>query len=350
MKFYGPETAGPVEIFSTLDGTLAPIGSYVVLENYIDSGGIGTVIAYSTYQIVDANKRRGAKLFPSTYLVRDDDYHVVGTRSPTFEVTFDGGATWQGVESVWFDFQNGTVNFPAGVYIYFWSDHTLEAGSSRHFWTPNGYRLVWAPFGDPITVRYPPTGYAGTSYTVAGQKSELRIYDEMLAVGYNRVGTPVTTLARYSQFQELARSIHVARKDIIYTGGASLEGLLYTFCRLNKCINLAAVDQDGTTITTGWESLSMMLTDAEYNFSDLTTTLTFSQEALTAMGDNADLLKRRLKIGLVETVRMIEMHNVFSTFQSPYTRGKPIKYVSGIVYNDYDLFYDPQLKRTDRAM
>lgn len=351
VSFYGPETAGPVEIYSTLDGTLAPIGDYTQLELFTDSGGIGTVDVYPAYQIVDSAKRRGAKLFPSTYLVRDDAYHWVGTRSPCLEFSFDLGGTWRACESIWFDFQNGIAYFPAGVWIYFWSDHELEAGSTRHYWTPNAYRLVWAPYGEPLRVRYPTTGWEGTSYTIAGQKSELRIYDEMLAVGYNRIGIPVTTASRVAQYTELARSIQVTKKDILYTGGCTIQGLRYEFCRLNKCVNIAGVDADGVAVTTGWESLNIILTDAEYNFEDSITTLTFSSEALTALGDDQDLLKQRLKIGgNVEVLRQIEMSYQYSQFQSPYTRGAPIKFVSGIAVNDYDLYFDKSLGTVERAL
>jgi hypothetical protein len=350
VKFYGPETAGPVEVFSTLDGTLTPIGPYTVLENFVDSGGLGTVTAYGAYQIVDPDKRRGARLLPTVAFVRDDAYTTVGTRSPAFEITFDGGNTWRAVESVWFDYQNGIVNLPEGMYTYLWSDHRLEEGNSRHFWTPNGFRLIWAPYGDPITVRYPPSGYAGSSYTVAGQKSELRIYDEMLSVGYNRIGIPVTTATRVTQYQELARSIWVSKADILYTGGCTLEGFRYEFCRLNKCINIAAVNANGAPIVTGWEGLNIILTDVEYNFEDVTTQLTFNSEALTALGDNQDLLKRRLKIGMVQKIRQIQMRYLYSQFQSPYTRGGPITYVSGIAYTDQDLYYDPNTGKTEGAL
>lgn len=351
VKFYGPETAGPVEYFSTLDGSLAPIGTPSVVEDYIDSGGIGTVLVYPAYQIVDSTKRRGARLFPTTTIVRDDEYHWVGTRSPSFQFSFDGGETWRTCESIWFDWQNGIANFPEGVWIYYWSDHRLELGSTRQYWTPNAYRLIWAPYNAPITVRYPSSGYAGTSYTVAGQTSERRIYDEMLAVGYNRIGTPVTTATRVAQYEELARSIHVASKDIVYTGGCQLDGLRYEFCRLNRCVNIAAVDTDGDPITTGWESVNMILTDVEYNFADQTTTLTFSQDALIAMGDEIDLLKKRLRIGYVQTIRVMNAYLTYRHDESKYAN-KPGGYnvASGVVYSDYDMYYDPQLNKVDNAL
>ena len=351
VKFYGPETSGPVEIFSTLDGSLTPIGPSTQIEMYIDSGGIGTVDVFGAYQIVDSTKRRGARLFPTTFLIRDDAYHWVGTRSPTLEFSFDNGDTWRACESVWFDWQNGIVSFPEGVFIYFWTDMELEPGSTRHYWTPNAYRLIWAPYNPPITVRYPASGYAGTSYSVAGQTSEKRIYDEMLAVGYNRIGLPITTASRVAQYEELARSIHTACKDIIYTGGCQLDGLKYDFCRLNRCVNVAAVDMDGDVITTGWEAVHMILTDVEYNFAEQTTSLTFSQEALTAMGDEIDLLKQRLRIGYVQTIRVMNAYLTFSQDRSKYSN-KPEKYTyaSGVVYSDYDLYYDPNLGKVDNAL
>jgi hypothetical protein len=68
------------------------------------------------------------------------------------------------------------------------------------------------------------------------------------------------------------------------------------------------------------------------------------------MGDSIDLLKERLRIGLVDKIRVITLENVYSTFQSAYTKGKPITYVSGIVYNDYDLWYDSRLGTTEAAL
>lgn len=350
IRFCGPETAGPTEIFSTLDGTLAAIDEPTVLETYTDIHGTGTVEAHGVFQIVNVDSRRGARLLPAPEFVRENDYFWVSTRSPYFELSFDLGLTWQAVESFGFDFQHGIAFIPAGLYPYFWSDHELQYGSTQHFWVPNAYRLVWAPYHDPITVRRPTSGYAGTSYTVAGQTSELLMYDEMLAVGYNRAGIAVTTESRVAQYEQLGDALLAAQKDIIYTGGCLLEGLLYDFCRLGRCVNLAAVDHDGNPLTTGWEAINAVVSDVEYDFARQTTALTFSQAALLAWGDNVDLLHERLRIGLVEKIRIVDSRPVFSEFQSPYTPGGPIQYQSGIVYHDEDLFYDPQLGTLERAL
>lgn len=350
VMFYGPEVC-TVEVFSTLDSTLAAIDSPFTLETYTDSGGSGTVQVHQRYQIVDTSKRRGCRLLPEGTTVRDDDYHYVQTRSPMFEISFDGGASWQAVESCIYDFQNGSVFFGEGLYTYFYTDHP-PAGSTQHYFPPNAFRLIWAPYADPISVRSPSSGYSGTSNSVAGQTSVLRIYDEMLSVGYNRIGTPVTTASRLAQYQKLADAILAAKKDIVYTGGCVLEGIQYEFCRLNRVINLAAVDADGATITTGWESIGAVLSEVEYNFSELTTTLTFSQEALNTMGDSIDLLKQRLRIkGALERIRIMSMSYQWRHEESTYSN-KPGGYnvISGITYNDYDLWYNSDTGTKEAAL
>lgn len=351
IKFYGPETAGPTGIYSTLDGSLSITSPPTILETFTDSHGTGTVNAYTQFQITSVNQRRGARRLPTLFWVREHEFFMVGTQSPSFEITFDGGQTWQGLESVWFDFQNGTANIPDGLYPYFWSDHRLDPNSSQHFWTPNGYRLIWAPYRDPLIVRRPPTGFVGTSHTVAGQTSELHIYDEMLAVGYNRVGIPVTTATRVAQFECLGDNLLAARKDIIYTGGCVLDGLRYEFCKLQRCINLAAVDANGNSLLTGWEDINAILTDVEFNFAEQTTTLTFSQEALAAWGDNIDLLKQRLLIGYVDKIRDIQFYYTWGHFDSKYSN-KPGGYDAwtGLVYTDRDLYFDPRLGTIEEAL
>ena len=350
VKFFGPETT-ETDTFSTLDGSLTIIDAGTTLETAVDAGGSFDVIAYSQFQITDEDKRRGAKRFPATYLVRENDYFVVGTQSPSFEITFDSGATWQALESVWFDFQLGIATIPTGCYPYFYADPPLQPGNTQKFWTPNGYRMHWAYYVDPITVRRPATGFVGTINTVAGSTGEKKIYDEMLAVGYSRAGTPVTTASRVAQFEALGDAILAAIKDIIYTGGCTLDGLKYDFCRLNRRINIAAVDHNGAAVTTGWEDINAILTDVEYNFAEQTTTLTFSQEALQQWGDNIDLLKTRLRMGYVEKIRDIQIGYTWGDFKSVYSnRGPGYKAWTGVVYTDRDLFYDANLGTIEEAL
>lgn len=351
VKFYGPEVAGPTEEFSTLDGSLSITSPPTILETFTDIHGTGTVNAYTQFQVTDPTKRRGAKRLPATYLVRENDYFWVGTQSPVFLISWDSGANWQGVESFWFDFQHGTANIPDGLYPYFWSDHPILPGSSQHFWTPNAYKIVWAPFNPPLSVRRPSSGFSGTSNSVAGQTSIKHIYDEMLSVGFSRTGIPVATATRVAQYEKLGDAILSAVQDIIYTGGCVLEGLRYEFCRLNCNVNLAAVNHNGSTVTTGWESINAVVSDVEYNFAEKTTTLTFSSEALNALGDNIDLLKQRLKIGLVEKIREVLLQYQWGHFESKYSN-KPGGYDAwtGVVYTDRDLYYDSRLGTVEEAL
>lgn len=90
----------------------------------------------------------------------------------------------------------------------------LDPDSSRHFWTPNAYRMIWAPYADPLIVRRPASGFVGTSHTVAGATNVRYIYDEMLSVGLNRVGVPVTTASRVTQFEALGDNILAAGTSI----------------------------------------------------------------------------------------------------------------------------------------
>ncbi len=350
VEFRGPTRTDVIDA-STLDGSLSITSAPTILETYTDAGGGGTSNAYTQFQITNPLWRRGAKRLPSTYLVREHEYFWAATQSPTFLISFDAGSTWQGLESVFFDFQNGIVQIPDGLYPYFWSDHRLDPTSSRQFWTPNAYRLIWAKYSDPIIVRRPASGFVGTSHTVAGATNVRYIYDEMLAVGYNRVGTPVTTSTRIAQFEALGDNILAACKDIAYAGGCQLDGLKYDFFKLQKCINLAAVDADGATLTTGWESIKAILTDVEYDFAEQTTTLTFSQDQLTAWGDNIDLLKQRLKIGYVEMFRDIRWQMQWRTLETVYSNKpeKP-KVWSGLTYTDRDLYYDPRMGTVEEAL
>ena len=351
VKIYGPETT-ETAIYSTLDGSLSITSAPTILETYTYSGGTATVNAYTQFQITDAANRRGAKLLPAIATVRESDYYWVGTRSPMFECSFDSGNTWQAVGSLIFDFYNGVINIPDGLYVYFYSEDLLDPTSTQHFWTPNAYRVIWAPYRDPITVRSPTSGYSGTSNTVAGQTSEFHMYDEMLAVGYNRLGVPVTTASRVAQYEKLAAALLAAKKDIVYAGGCLLDGLKYDFCRLNRAINLAAVDEDGVSLTTGWEGIKAVVSDVEYNFADQTTSLTFSQEALNVWGDNVDSLKARLKInGMMERIRIFNWQYTWRHEESKYAN-KPGGYDvwAGVVYNDYDLFWDRQAGTFEEAL
>jgi hypothetical protein len=122
-----------------------------------------------------------------------------------------------------------------------------------------------------------------------------------LAIGYER-GIPFSTPARLAQFQQLADIMQAQRRDIVYAGGCTLDGLQYEFQRLNQAISFAALDGDGNPLTTGWEAIQALLTDVEYDYDQGITTLQFSSDQLELAGFDAEFLKHRLKIKALNRV------------------------------------------------
>lgn len=324
IEIRGPETTvvaapggeGDVDVFQTAGSapSLVPLGDGILLQNYSTPGGMFEARAYTQYQIVDSTKRRGAKLLSRTVTVpmmtphpsgESFGYEFMQCRSPTLQISFDDGSTWMTVLGVVFDFQNGIASLSNPIYYY--TDPAPIPASTQKFFPPTNVRLVWAYYADPITVRVPASGWEGTALTVAGLKNTLHLYDQQLAVGYE-YGTPVTTAARTAAFEVLAQALLDERKDIVWTGGCVLEGLVYDFSLLNKRVNFAAVDEDGDPITTGWEAIGAHVTEVEYDYENQLTTLTFSSDQMALMKVDVERLKDRLKI------KALEQRPVYTTF------------------------------------
>jgi hypothetical protein len=331
VRIYGPPTTvvaapggeGDVGAFSTApvgsgsDGTgggLTTLGSGYVLETYNTSTGFRDAVAYTQFQIVDENKRRGAKMLSRTVTVpmvapKPDlemlGYEFIPVKSPTLQLSFDNGSTWMTILGTFFDFKNGIANSVNPIYYYV--SPAPVFGSTQTFFVPTTYRLIWAYYASPLSVRKPSSGFEGTAYTDADLESVFEVYDESLAVGYE-YGTPVTTATRRAQFEKLAQQLLDERKNIVWTGGCTLEGLKYEFASLNRRINFTSEDADGAALTTGWESINAFLTDVEYDFTMSVTTLTFSSDQMALMRVDVERLKEKLKIrALNQTV----VHTVF---------------------------------------
>lgn len=324
IEIRGPETTvvcapggeGDEDVLQT-DGSapsLSPVGSGIVLQDYSNPSGMQQAVAYTQYQIVNTTKRRGAKLLSRTVTVPmmaphpsgdTFGYEYIQCRSPTLQISFDGGWTWMTVLGVNFDFQNGIATMSNPIYYYY--STAPIAGSTQKFFPPTNVRLVWAYFSDPLTVRKPASGYEGTALTLANLRNTMHIYDQQLAVGYE-YGTPVTTATRTAQFEKLAQSLLDERKDVVWTGGCVLEGLMYQFSRLNRRVNFAAVDENGNSISTGWDAINAHVTEVEYDFANQITALTFSSDQMALMGVDVDKLKERLKI------KALTQFPVYTTF------------------------------------
>lgn len=269
-------------------------------------GGIGTGDAGRKWQIADTTKRKISRLIPGGLTVPDSQYNVNGTSymqrqitGPTLQVTFDDVTWWTATGLTW-DQKTGIVETPFAMYQY---DPT--GSPSNPYKLPTNARLYYGYYSTPLSVRKPDSGYEGTAYTVAGMEVEGKEYDEMLAVGYEK-GTPVTTAARTAQYEKLAQQKLDVYKDIIYTGGCTIEGIDLDFLALQKRISFAAVDGDGSTITTGWEAIDAILTDVEYDYENSLTTLTFSSDAAQYLQQSTDALRELLKIRALQVVSILQ--------------------------------------------
>jgi hypothetical protein len=236
-------------------------------------------------------------------------YYAVNSSGTSCKLALTPGGTAVGLTSsdgaieativapVVYDYQRGIVDLRTPR----WQTRTAVAGSTQTLFPPTNARLLWAPLINGISLRVPSSGFEGTAYTVAGLENTLERYDEMLAVG-REFGQPVTTADRISRFTVLAQSELDERKDIAYTGGMTLDGFDYRYAWLNKRVNLAAKDKDGATLTTGWEAMKAVVTDVEYDFDEMLTTLTFNSDLLSLGSRDVALMKEDLKIKAQEQI------------------------------------------------
>jgi hypothetical protein len=81
-------------------------------------------------------------------------------------------------------------------------------------------------------------------------------------------------------------------------------------------VNFTAVDPDGAAKTIGWEAINAVVTDVEYDFSDQTTTLTFSNDQAELIGLDTEQVKQRLKIAAAEVRRTESFMYMTTTVRS----------------------------------
>lgn len=306
VKIYGPQQF----IVATVESGAGLTEDWdIFAKNNFETNGptsSGIFNAGKRWQITDSTKRKIARLLPALTEITDSQFNSGGDsnhkrfiREPTLQATWesDGDPIWT-VPAFTIDFKNGYIETPTPIYQY-------KPSGTPKWKLPTFVRFTYAYFDTPLSVRYPTSGHAGTMYDVTGKQVELRIYDEMLAVGYEK-GSPVTSAARQAQFVKLAQAIHEAKSDIVYTGGCTLEGLDYDFLRLDKRVHFGAVNGSGGTITTGWEAIGAIVSDVEYDYENRVTTLTFSSDYAAFMQTNYEELKRLLKIRALQQVQLLD--------------------------------------------
>lgn len=274
---------------------LEPIGSPTILQPYTDSMGSHNAETWLQWRIHDTTQRAGGRILPTITTMETGNGTGFQSKYPTFLASWDMGTTWVAVKGVVFDFLNGSATFtgPAPYTEEFdFGVPVTPPGSTQTKFPPNAFKLYWAPYLPPLQARYPSSGYAGTAFTDYGCEEELRLYDESLAIGYE-YGTPVTSATRLAQYAVLAENLQSVRCDIIFTGTIVLAGCDYSWCRLNRQVNL--VDAAGST--TGWESMFAPVTDVEYTYGDQpSTTLTFNANWLELYGQDPAALREKLRI------------------------------------------------------
>jgi hypothetical protein len=172
-------------------------------------------------------------------------------------------------------------------------------------------------------------------------QSSKRIYDDMLSVGYVN-GIPVTTASRLAQYKILALALHEQYKDMIHAGGCVVEGIDYSYLRLNKRVNIAGVDGDGNAQTTGWENINAVLTDVEYNYGEEETTqLTFSSDQMEFLGWDIGMLKDRMGIMASSAVNFFQSQQIVTSYSQSLFSGTKLAGDTAIVSSQSTLFYNP---------
>lgn len=310
IEIYGPPT---VE-WATATWGSGGTDTLDVLDDYT-AGDVGsTFTCYWKFQVVDPGYTSAVTKAPypitvpgpvQVYSRADGSIpdtvigSTVATFWPAFVVTFadnDGGSDIPVSFSGWtIDSRTGIITFGDTCVARYNPTGTPKLE------TPVQIDFHYPRVAECLKVRVPETGFEGTAYTDGGLENVLRLYDESLAVGYE-YGNPVSTVTRIARFTEFATQLLEQKKDLIYTGGMTFEGMAYEFGFLNRRVNIEAKDDDGAALDVGWDEIGALVTDVEYDYEQGTTTITFSSDQLEALSIDPEEMKARLKIRPAEKV------------------------------------------------
>lgn len=224
------------------------------------------------------------------------------TQELSFSFTFGetdafGNEKWYTIVGATYDRQNGVVITPRRIF---------KGGDSGPWSLPTNAILWYAPYAAPHKVRYPTSGFAGTAYSQANCTNVEKLYVPDLIDGTIN-GYQVSTSDRITQFTNLAQYLHELKKDIVYAGSIVLNGIHWDYLTLNKRINITSSDAAGNTITTGLESVNMILSQVEYDFTNKQTILTFSNDVSEYYLQDIESAKVFLKI------RAVQVQSVLNT-------------------------------------
>lgn len=355
VKYYGPEQV-ETRVVSVSDGELTDISDGPVLDTYA-AGAI--VRGKNKWQITDTDKRRVGRRLPTAYLSAGQEIQIASNVwlqfqslvwGPQLQAKFSdrtstvGTDNWQTIVGWWLDSVNGIISFDnTYVYRYDPDPPIIDSILQPNYENPSDVRFIYPNYVSPLSVRYPTSSYSGTAYDDYGLQAELKIYDEMLAVGY-LYGTPVTTATRVAKFLTLATKMHTALSDVLHMGGATFEGFDYEWFGLNRRANFDGVDGDGGALATGWESIDAIVTDVEYDYEELTTTIMFSTDQQELLGRDPETLKARLKLRS-QIISFLANYSVTYRYYRKYTQlgtpylGQDISVTASITPVAFDPYY-----------
>jgi hypothetical protein len=96
--------------------------------------------------------------------------------------------------------------------------------------------------------------------------------------------------------QKYADQLLNERKDLVHSGAIRFAGTDYRFVWLNRQVNVTAIKEDGTALTTGWESIGAWATDCEIDYEEMVTTVSMHTDQMELFGLDPEQLKRKLGI------------------------------------------------------
>lgn len=251
------------------------------------------------------------------------------TWEPALIVTYPGGS--RTVAMRWIDYRAGIVAIASGQCLFLFDS---DATAPDRYILPTSVTLRYPNLTDPITVRSPSSGFSGTVYSVGGIEEEYKEYSESLAVDW-RYGAPVTTETRLTRMQKYADSLLEERKDLVHSGAIRLHGADYRFAWLDKRVNVAAIDEAGDPLTTGWESIGAWVTDCEIDYEDMTTSVSLHTDQMELFGLDPEMLKLQLGIRAATDHRFFYDWHVFMYWNNS-TKRQTIE--GGVTVRDY--YYD----------
>lgn len=300
VKIYGPPR--PVQTVASLsEGSLTQLYSGLLLQNEFASGG--AVDSLLQWQITDPDKWKITRQLITPIEGQIENYNTEYTKSPCLMGYWPANnhgenAGWRVVRGWNPDPTTGIISMLGSAMTRYNPDPEPDQPNWEN---PTDVALWYCYLGEPFSVRYPEVDFEGTSYDNTNQWTAAthHVYEEMFAVGYE-YGVQVTTTARTEQYRTLCALIHKMRCNTIWTGGCMLEGMQWSFSKLNQRVNFASVDGDGNENTTAFKAIGAMVTDVEYDWDMMTTTLQFSSDLMELAEMDQEQVKAALGVRQLE--------------------------------------------------